>query len=520
MGQIIGGAAKPKRCNLNKLSQIGTPAAGEHILVSSDNSMNAAGQGNFDCYIVGDGATAATALPLHRIEELYTGVTSSDLEFSDENGNILVRFSGGHIQVKNFSSADINMSAGDDDTSFDLSIADENGNVLVAFANGEIKTKNFDSRNLSFADKPAGGFENFLVKVNIGIENNYSASGDLQDAYNAQYDRCIINFPTNYSATGEPIRLVIANLGSSGRIQASTTQAYWTMPLVDTILAEGYAVMQVNGTPGHTDGIQTFGGMGTPAFLQSVQAAYKYIIEKYNIKKDGVLLSGWSQGTLKSWQIAANKVVPVKAAVLFGPCLDLWKLMYAYTPKANREWMCEQFGFVEKEANDYVLDVFSNIYSQGDIVTKPTTYSAEKTIPNDYEFAYILNNYETWLGYDPICWGTSKNIIGEQFRYRSWVTTPNANEDLCFEDVSNIIPCPMKLFVGTEDIYTTPKIVKWFKTMADNGGMLCHVRTYQGGTHNYPTGYTTIQVQSKYDGIITTNVPSWEGMLFLERYDY
>lgn len=65
MGQIIGTAAKPKRCNLNKLSQLGTPAAGEHILVSSDNSMNAAGQGHFDAYIVGVGNVAATALPLH-----------------------------------------------------------------------------------------------------------------------------------------------------------------------------------------------------------------------------------------------------------------------------------------------------------------------------------------------------------------------------------------------------------------------------------------------------------------------
>ena len=67
MGQIVGGAAKPKRCNLNKLSQLGIPAAGEHILVSSDNSMNAAGQGNFDAYVVGDGNTVATALPLMEV---------------------------------------------------------------------------------------------------------------------------------------------------------------------------------------------------------------------------------------------------------------------------------------------------------------------------------------------------------------------------------------------------------------------------------------------------------------------
>ena len=69
MGQIIGSAAKPKRCNLSKLSQLGTPAAGEYILVSSDNSMNEAGQGNFDCYIVGVGNVAATELPLHTIAD-------------------------------------------------------------------------------------------------------------------------------------------------------------------------------------------------------------------------------------------------------------------------------------------------------------------------------------------------------------------------------------------------------------------------------------------------------------------
>lgn len=68
MGQIIGSAAKPKRCNKSQLSQLGTPAAGEHILVSSDNSMNAAGQGNFDAYIIGDNVHPATELTLHLID--------------------------------------------------------------------------------------------------------------------------------------------------------------------------------------------------------------------------------------------------------------------------------------------------------------------------------------------------------------------------------------------------------------------------------------------------------------------
>lgn len=69
MGQIVSGAAKPKRCNIQSLSQLGTPTAGEYILVSSDNSMNAAGKGNFDTYMVGDGHTAATELEFKPVND-------------------------------------------------------------------------------------------------------------------------------------------------------------------------------------------------------------------------------------------------------------------------------------------------------------------------------------------------------------------------------------------------------------------------------------------------------------------
>lgn len=100
MGQIVSTAAKPKRCNKNQLSQLDVLAAGLHVLVSSDNSMNAAGQGNFDAYVVGDGQTAATALPLNKIvwadgelpnyirrEQLFSDseLVASSIEFN-ENG--------------------------------------------------------------------------------------------------------------------------------------------------------------------------------------------------------------------------------------------------------------------------------------------------------------------------------------------------------------------------------------------------------------------------------------------------
>lgn len=107
MGQIVSSASKPERCNLQSLSSLGTPAAGEHILVSSDNSMNAAGQGNFDCYIVGNGQDLATALPLQRIDanveskiaeiaEKLKAIITTDSEDTfyivDASGNVIGKF--------------------------------------------------------------------------------------------------------------------------------------------------------------------------------------------------------------------------------------------------------------------------------------------------------------------------------------------------------------------------------------------------------------------------------------------
>lgn len=99
MGQIIGRSAKPDACNIRSLSNFGIPAAGQYILVSSDNSANAAGQGNFDCYIVGDGTTAASALPLHKYkaEELDELLNGEKVPNHTYTSGIYIRQSGGVV---------------------------------------------------------------------------------------------------------------------------------------------------------------------------------------------------------------------------------------------------------------------------------------------------------------------------------------------------------------------------------------------------------------------------------------
>lgn len=75
MGQIVGKISDIYRCNLRAIQSGGTKAntvlaADEVWLVDSTNSLSSAYSGNCDCYIVGDGSTAATSLTLHAIADI------------------------------------------------------------------------------------------------------------------------------------------------------------------------------------------------------------------------------------------------------------------------------------------------------------------------------------------------------------------------------------------------------------------------------------------------------------------
>lgn len=84
-----------------------------------------------------------------------------DLAITDESGNAIVKFQGGHVKTKNFDSSGVPQMA---ETLADLTITDESGNVLAEFSRGHIKTKNFDSSNITNGKK---------IKI-LSIGNSFS----------------------------------------------------------------------------------------------------------------------------------------------------------------------------------------------------------------------------------------------------------------------------------------------------------------------------------------------------------
>jgi len=70
-----------------------------------------------------------------------------DLDVTDPQGNVLVRFKDGHIETKNFNSKtkDVMVKPTDAAASVDFDLCDVAGNVIARIENGYIKTKKFDS---------------------------------------------------------------------------------------------------------------------------------------------------------------------------------------------------------------------------------------------------------------------------------------------------------------------------------------------------------------------------------------
>lgn len=98
-----------------------------------------------------------------RPETKNTTESDSDVDVTDENGNVIVRFAHGDVQTKNFNSSKIAGIKLTTDISADFDLVDVMGNVLTRFSGGHILTKNFDSSNIV-----ANGYLKGKVIVNFG----------------------------------------------------------------------------------------------------------------------------------------------------------------------------------------------------------------------------------------------------------------------------------------------------------------------------------------------------------------
>jgi hypothetical protein len=112
-----------------------------------------------------------------------TDADDVDLDVTDEDGNVLVRISDGHIKTKNFNSKSIGIEEMADSASgVDLDITDSFGNVLVRFKGGHIKTSKFDSESIANYDEQIEELDDSIDDILDTIDDIEDDIEDLQNA--------------------------------------------------------------------------------------------------------------------------------------------------------------------------------------------------------------------------------------------------------------------------------------------------------------------------------------------------
>ena len=258
--------------------------------------------------------------------------SESDLDISDEQNNVLARFAGGHLQVKNFSTVDVldsiqailsnvgfdNVPAFDEETDYavgdtvrygkyvyvftsahtagewndaeaektvlipqvkvtdndlesDLDFSDEEGNVLMRLANGHIKTKYFDSSELSnkkYVDcigdsltmgaSWLGWYETNLQTL-LGSKytvRNWGVGGETKSTIMARQGSASVKFSSSFvlPADGTNVTLPIMksrfdNGNVTPLLQGSTVDASHTSKMVNPCFIAGVeCIMSNSGT--------------------------------------------------------------------------------------------------------------------------------------------------------------------------------------------------------------------------------------------------------------------------------
>lgn len=115
-------------------------------------------------------------------EVLNSDAEDVDLDIADASGNVIARFSDGHIKTKEFDSRTTSSDIiKDTDSTADLDITDANGNVLARFVEGHVRTKNFDSEtvNSPFEDYSETGLFTVGTALTLTINHAFQQGDEI-----------------------------------------------------------------------------------------------------------------------------------------------------------------------------------------------------------------------------------------------------------------------------------------------------------------------------------------------------
>lgn len=344
------------------------------------------------------------------------------------------------------------------------------------------------------------GFQRLVIPVNC-VDPTSADTGDweVKDVPNVKVDYGVFYLPKTYSNSGKPTRLIIYCHGAGVAYSSSVDgfpdtdcdPSYW--------LAEGCAVMDIEGNPYNNSNRHGY----MPQGIQCYENAYDWIVRNYNICLDGVFLGGRSMGGGMCFEILQS-AIPVVAACPVAPVAnELW--WWNYMPIAYRQFCAEHMGFV----GEYPASTGGNKMS-------------------DDEYQYLQDNFDKMVKYAPL-WRGIENLPSKEELFAvghiSSKTAEDEAEAALYSTLRFKVKAPVKIFASYEDA-TVPygRNAVYMYNMIKNAAQPCELRLFSTdaeSAHHFEQrdSRANTEVTTVYGETMTAPLVYAEMMQFWRRYE-
>ena len=428
------------------------------------------------------------------------------------------------------------------------------------------------------------GYHRISVIVNVTNPtccDTETSDGTVNDSPELLPDYGVICLPPTYTNTGTPTRLIIYCHGAAVNYADNVTRfntqdlepEYW--------LAEGYAVMDIEGNPFDNSNEH----ICMPQAMDSYVAGYKWAIEHYNLKRDGVFLGGRSMGGLNTFNLIRRECpIPVIAACpnaaarqfVIASSVERKTFTYSHMGFVTPDGFSWKEGYPDAAEIEVLKDNFDKLIKNDPIwaivvnLTSITGYEVVKdgnpsqslidgaiqanaTIPTNSGY-YTVQEFGEAMATNNI---SELSIINSlpiggsvSFKYEVsstvtvWTFTRCSYKDILLhkltgseftaiaQNLQAIVKCPVKLFGCNQDESCPPAFTAYmYYRMLNNSGQIAEVRIFDSlkdyhgaGTtaHHYDTQDENLRatVITKYgEELINIPVVYIEMLQFWRRYE-
>lgn len=254
----------------------------------------------------------------------------------------------------------------------------------------------------AFQFLPANGYQPFTFEVRTDKCNGKNTgTSAFQEQFERTTDSGMLHLPASYSAFGKGTPLIIYLHGSANDYSVSSSGFPANCPMAPEWDAAGFAQMDIDLVPDSYNDKNTNANGGSSDDAECVFGAYRWAVEHFNIRRDGVYLMGRSRGGQAVLQTLGKydpSVMPVVCALsnAGANCIINYGITYGKTV-AQWNLLCASFNLP--------------------LADRPTPNGTDYFLAQNNIYNFLLANIKQW-------WRKSGVALGMLTENKSELQTP------------------------------------------------------------------------------------------------